>query len=274
MDALPRHRGHFLNWVDTLTLRPLEPRYVSTVDSGNLAAMLLLLAQCCHEALLEPLALPHAMAGIGDEVTLLRSSLAQADERRGAAGVGFEELHEALRRIESLIESPSRALEPDQLFEQLEVAASDVHDIVKTLASEGNAGELREALLWAEAMHSNIRGQRRDQLELSPWLRKTDRVLPQERAAEPETDSGDQGSDGNDPSRQSFEEISDRLHTLSRRALQMFDEMGASVPDIIQLNVAARKIFDLAGIWQQIEELSTTIPADFQMDLMLKVLKR
>ncbi len=43
MDALPRHRGHFLNWIDTLTLRPLEPRYVSTVDSGNLAAMLLVL---------------------------------------------------------------------------------------------------------------------------------------------------------------------------------------------------------------------------------------
>ena len=100
MDALPRHRGHFLNWIDTLTLRPLEPRYVSTVDSGNLAAMLLLLAQACNEALDRPLTQERAMAGIADEVELLRRSLAQADESRGAAGVGFDQLHEALRRME------------------------------------------------------------------------------------------------------------------------------------------------------------------------------
>ena len=35
------------------------------------------------------------MAGIADEVELLRRSLALADESRGAAGVGFDELHEA-----------------------------------------------------------------------------------------------------------------------------------------------------------------------------------
>jgi cyclic beta-1,2-glucan synthetase len=34
---LERYRGHFLNWIDTHTLAPLPPRYVSTVDSGNLA---------------------------------------------------------------------------------------------------------------------------------------------------------------------------------------------------------------------------------------------
>ncbi|MEX2025673.1 MAG: hypothetical protein WEH44_00205, partial [Pirellulaceae bacterium] len=35
---LERLRGHFYNWYDTLSLKPLFPRYVSTVDSGNLAA--------------------------------------------------------------------------------------------------------------------------------------------------------------------------------------------------------------------------------------------
>ncbi len=40
---LERYRGHFLNWYDTRTLEPLLPRYVSTVDSGNLAAHLLTL---------------------------------------------------------------------------------------------------------------------------------------------------------------------------------------------------------------------------------------
>ena len=40
LERLPRHRGHFYNWYDTLTLQPLAPLYVSTVDSGNLIAHL------------------------------------------------------------------------------------------------------------------------------------------------------------------------------------------------------------------------------------------
>jgi cyclic beta-1,2-glucan synthetase len=49
LDRLERHRGHFLNWYDTRTLEPLRPAYVSTVDSGNLAAALVVVAQCCGE---------------------------------------------------------------------------------------------------------------------------------------------------------------------------------------------------------------------------------
>ncbi len=45
MERLERFRGHFYNWYDTRDLRPLEPRYVSSVDSGNLAGHLLALAQ-------------------------------------------------------------------------------------------------------------------------------------------------------------------------------------------------------------------------------------
>jgi len=44
MELLERHEGHFLNWYDTRTREPLLPRYVSTVDSGNLAGALVTLA--------------------------------------------------------------------------------------------------------------------------------------------------------------------------------------------------------------------------------------
>jgi cyclic beta-1,2-glucan synthetase len=37
MARLERYRGHFYNWYDTRTLKPLPPLYVSSVDSGNLA---------------------------------------------------------------------------------------------------------------------------------------------------------------------------------------------------------------------------------------------
>ena len=49
LDRMERHRGHFYNWYDTRDLTPLSPRYVSTVDSGNLAACLLAVKQGCLE---------------------------------------------------------------------------------------------------------------------------------------------------------------------------------------------------------------------------------
>jgi len=44
LDRLEHYEGHLLNWYDTRTLEPLAPKYVSTVDSGNLAGALLALA--------------------------------------------------------------------------------------------------------------------------------------------------------------------------------------------------------------------------------------
>ncbi len=43
MLGMERYQGHFYNWYDTLSLRPLHPLYVSTVDSGNLAGHLITL---------------------------------------------------------------------------------------------------------------------------------------------------------------------------------------------------------------------------------------
>ncbi len=47
MQRLPRHFGHFLNWYDNITLAPLEPYFISSVDSGNLAASLWSLKNHC-----------------------------------------------------------------------------------------------------------------------------------------------------------------------------------------------------------------------------------
>jgi cyclic beta-1,2-glucan synthetase len=54
IERLEHHRGHLLNWYDTVTLQPLQPRYVSTVDSGNLTACLIVTAQACRALADEP----------------------------------------------------------------------------------------------------------------------------------------------------------------------------------------------------------------------------
>jgi cyclic beta-1,2-glucan synthetase len=49
IEGLPGHLGHLYNWYDTETLTPLEPRYVSTADSGNLVASLYVVKQGVRE---------------------------------------------------------------------------------------------------------------------------------------------------------------------------------------------------------------------------------
>jgi cyclic beta-1,2-glucan synthetase len=49
MGAMSRFRGHFYNWYDTRDLRVLDPPYVSSVDSGNLAGHLICVAQACRD---------------------------------------------------------------------------------------------------------------------------------------------------------------------------------------------------------------------------------
>jgi cyclic beta-1,2-glucan synthetase len=68
LDKMERLKGHFYNWYDTQTLQPMTPRYISTVDSGNLAGHLLTLRQGI-------MALPHQKIVPPGLFTGLRSSL-------------------------------------------------------------------------------------------------------------------------------------------------------------------------------------------------------
>lgn len=49
LSEMQRYRGHWCNWYNTHTLEVLPPHYVSSVDSGNLAAALIVVKQTCIE---------------------------------------------------------------------------------------------------------------------------------------------------------------------------------------------------------------------------------
>ncbi len=71
LDRLERYEGHFLNWYNTTTLEPLAPRYVSTVDSGNLVASLWVFERGCRDLLRAPLLSQSALRGIADTLGVL-----------------------------------------------------------------------------------------------------------------------------------------------------------------------------------------------------------
>jgi hypothetical protein len=54
IQRMPKHRGHLLNWYNIETAESAGPRFVSTVDSGNLAAALWTLKQAALKLASEP----------------------------------------------------------------------------------------------------------------------------------------------------------------------------------------------------------------------------
>lgn len=69
-------RGHLYNWYDTQTLKPLNPRYVSTVDSGNMAAHLVTLQAGLAQWKYQPvMSLPCILEGLSDTFSLLKDQL-------------------------------------------------------------------------------------------------------------------------------------------------------------------------------------------------------
>jgi hypothetical protein len=86
LDRLERHRGHWLNWYGTHDLEPLAPRYVSTVDSGNMAAALLVVARGLDDARREGVPYPPRTRGLADTVAVLDDILARLRPRLEARG--------------------------------------------------------------------------------------------------------------------------------------------------------------------------------------------
>jgi cyclic beta-1,2-glucan synthetase len=81
---LPKWNGHLYNWYDTLTLRVLQPAYVSAVDSGNFAGCLIAL----REGLLE--LGENALAETADKMLKGMSFTPLFDEKRQLFYIGWD----------------------------------------------------------------------------------------------------------------------------------------------------------------------------------------
>ena len=109
LQKLERHRGHFYNWYETRTLQTLHPRYVSSVDSGNLAGHLLTLAAGLREHADEPIYTPQIFAGLRDTLQILaelsdkNTELAQLDAELATAPDTLRAGYALLERVTDLV---------------------------------------------------------------------------------------------------------------------------------------------------------------------------
>lgn len=105
---LEQHEGHLLNWYETKTLRPLHPRYVSTVDSGNFLASLWALEQGVYDMLSEPILPMDLLNGIHDDLHQMIEKCNTEEERKSFKPF-HHILHEPIKNFAHLIEIIQRA---------------------------------------------------------------------------------------------------------------------------------------------------------------------
>jgi cyclic beta-1,2-glucan synthetase len=163
MESLARCRGHFYNWYDTSDLRPLDPRYVSTVDSGNLAAHLIAIANAAYEWREDPVAPAIPVAGARDAVQLAREAL-DALRLRGVAGLPVApSLEQQLAALETSLQVLAEA--PADLPARLQetaVRAAELADLVRALALEDGDDAWVDLRFWCEGIGRSLASWRRD----------------------------------------------------------------------------------------------------------------
>jgi cyclic beta-1,2-glucan synthetase len=177
LERLERHRGHFLNWYDTRHLTPLLPRYVSTVDSGNLAACLLAVKQACLGWTAAPVLGRERWDGIVDALAGLDAAIAAcaqgtADAERSPvdalrAGVRAAEAYVAT--VRSTPEEWRAAL--DELLERRCPALErETVDAIRGLSIAPEPALIAELRAWSRHLIQQLESMRRDADQLLPWL--------------------------------------------------------------------------------------------------------
>src|SRR5207248_7221965 len=151
LDRLERYEGHLLNWYNTKSLEPLNPRYVSTVDSGNLIASLWVLQQGCNDVVHAPILSRTGMRGLRDTLSILEERCGD-DPSAGVAVRALRRLMHGAKQGHELIARYRMASVPMQRLREAQrwhVAATD------------------ERSYWTERLSS----------ELSSWTGCADRYL-------------------------------------------------------------------------------------------------
>ena len=180
LDKLERFRGHFLNWYDTLTLQPLTPRYISTVDSGNLAASLIVIAQACHSMPEVRIFRWNLWQGYLDTLSNLTDIL--AGMRKPEFDRQVEEINRLIAEVKEKIlavrNEPNRwytifQMVNEQFWPELSKRLIDLVEVGRSAFDLEALRQLQEVASQVERHHQGIQ---RTLTELVPWIHLLENV--------------------------------------------------------------------------------------------------
>ena len=165
MKGLERFQGHFYNWYDTLRLEPMQPKYISTVDSGNLAGHLLTLQPGLIE-LLDQKILPYqAFDGLRDTLYILADTVGAsepADESQ--KDIVPQQMLVQIDRLLAELQSPSGTLSAAWMLleRQAKAAAGIIGDL--------DPGVDNQVRWWMQAYEAQLHDHLQDVVHMAPWL--------------------------------------------------------------------------------------------------------
>ncbi len=171
LHKLERYRGHFHNWYDTHDLRPLDPKYISTVDSGNLGGHLLALEGALREWALDAhgqareqhgLRLRPWRAGIEDTLEQLqRFARLRTDEHRNY-GVSPRQFETALDAFRAALHAVTPRADAASVLPALEAQANGIRDMAQAIIDERAEGDDAPLLTWSQMLLANVDTHLRD----------------------------------------------------------------------------------------------------------------
>ncbi|MCA9969031.1 MAG: hypothetical protein KC425_02390, partial [Anaerolineales bacterium] len=174
LGRMERYRGHFLNWIDTPTLQPLPPRYVSTVDSGNLAGCLLALKQGCRRIAQEPVWTWQRWQGLIDLLQLFDDYVAATAENGPTAEHG-RPLRTQIAHMTAAIHDHARqpAAWGRLITRLLETDLPEIqqHLLALMQQTEAPADTLHHWRIYVARVGQSMLGMQRELDHLLPWLR-------------------------------------------------------------------------------------------------------
>jgi len=217
---LERYRGHLYNWYDTRDLHRLDPAYVSSVDSGNLAGHLLALSNACRQMIDRPLPVAAALAGIADAIALTREAAGAIGDDRRSQTLTRRHLAEALELPADA--ASTVAATPGAWaarLEELSAFGRTLADIAAALTAERGDAPDGDLATWAEATRLAVGSHVRDLALIQPARGTTFATIAE--MADPPVDEAGEGS-------AAAALLARRLQAIADRSQQLFRDMDFS----------------------------------------------
>ncbi|MGE6741068.1 GH36-type glycosyl hydrolase domain-containing protein [Allorhizobium pseudoryzae] len=154
VEKMDKYRGHLFNWYHTDSLLTLGPRYVSTVDSGNLAGHLIAVSSACREWAEAPSAhLQANLDGIGDVAGILSEALAELPDDRKTVRPLRRRLEERIIGFGNALAAVKREHEFASIrIINLAVLARDIQKLAANLDHEVSSSQSTEVTRWSESL--------------------------------------------------------------------------------------------------------------------------
>jgi cyclic beta-1,2-glucan synthetase len=162
IDSLEQFRGHLYNWYDTRDKRMLEPPYVSSVDSGNLAGHLVAMSNACRLMIDQPLPVAAAMAGIADCIELTRQAAAEIGDDRRSQTLSLRHVMEALEQPADAETVPTTPAAWAKRLEALSAYTRTLSDVATALTAQHGDDPDSELVTWAERTRLAVISHMRD----------------------------------------------------------------------------------------------------------------